>query len=151
MKIAYQAHEGQVDACGIPYIFHPFHLAEQMTDEATTCAALLHDVAEDTDVTLADLSKEFPKDIIANVWNWDKNWKVEWLENGKVMGTMTQYTGVDPYAHQVCTDKKRTMQSWISAASTGHMFRATPRNPKAKIEIRVTDRFGKVYQQNVSK
>ena len=58
---------------------------------------------------------------------------------------------VDPYAHQVCTDKKRTMQSWISAASTGHMFRATPRNPKAKIEIRVTDRFGKVYQQNVSK
>ena len=48
---------------------------------------------------------------------------------------MTQYTGVDPYAHQVCTDKKRTMQSWISAASTGHMFRATPRNPKAKIEI----------------
>ncbi len=64
MKIAYQAHEGQVDACGIPYIFHPFHLAEQMTDEATTCAALLHDVAEDTDVTLADLSKEFPKDIV---------------------------------------------------------------------------------------
>ena len=99
----------------------------------------------------AGISKEFPKDIIANVWNWDKNWKVEWLENGKVMGLMTQYTGVDPYAHQVCTDKKRTMQSWISAASTGHMFRATPRNPKAKIEIRVTDRFGKVYQQNVSK
>lgn len=96
-------------------------------------------------------SKEFPKDIIANVWNWDKNWKVEWLENGKVMGTMTQYTGVDPYAHQVCTDKKRTMQSWISAASTEHMFRATPHNPKAKIEIRVTDRFGKVHQQNVSK
>ena len=64
MKIAYQAHEGQVDACGIPYIFHPFHLAEQMTDEATTCAALLHDVIEDTDVTLADLSKEFPKDIV---------------------------------------------------------------------------------------
>lgn len=99
----------------------------------------------------AGTSKEFPKDIIANVWNWDKNWKVEWLENGKVMGTMTQYTGVDPYAHQVCTDKKRTMQSWISAASTGHLFRATPRNPKAKIEVRVTDRFGKVYQQNVSK
>lgn len=33
----------------------------------------------------AGTSKEFPKDIIANVWNWDKNWKVEWLENGKVM------------------------------------------------------------------
>lgn len=99
----------------------------------------------------AGTSKEFPKDIIANVWNWDKSWKVEWLEDGKVMGVMTQYTGIDPYARQVCIDKKKTMQSWISAANTEHMFRATPRNPKAKIEIRVTDRFGKVYQQNVSK
>lgn len=44
----------------------------------------------------AGTSKEFPKDIIANVWNWDKNWKVEWLENGKVMGTMTQYTRSRP-------------------------------------------------------
>lgn len=93
----------------------------------------------------------FPKDIIANVWNWDKNWKVEWLENGKVMGAMTQYTGVDPYAHKVCTDKKRTMQSWISAANTGHMFRATPENPRANIEIKVTDRFGNVYLQTISK
>lgn len=99
----------------------------------------------------AGTSKEFPKDIIANVWNWDKNWKVEWLENGKVMGAMTQYTGVDPYAHKVCTDKKRTMQSWISAANTGHMFRATPENPRANIKIKVTDRFGNVYLQTISK
>ena len=47
--------------------------------------------------------------------------------------------------------QKKNHAELISAASTGHMFRATPRNPKAKIEIRVTDRFGKVYQQNVSK
>jgi len=36
-------------------VFHPFHLAEQMTDEATTVTALLHDVVEDTDYTLEDL------------------------------------------------------------------------------------------------
>lgn len=35
---------------------HPVHLAEQMDDEATTCAALLHDVIEDTDTTLDDMT-----------------------------------------------------------------------------------------------
>ena len=48
IKIAYKAHEGQYDQSGVPYILHPVHLAEQMTDETTTCIALLHDVLEDT-------------------------------------------------------------------------------------------------------
>lgn len=40
----------------MPYVYHPFHLAEQMNDEDTTIVALLHDVVEDTDYTLDDLS-----------------------------------------------------------------------------------------------
>lgn len=64
MKIAYDAHHGQKDAGGIPYIFHPIHLAEQMDSEITVCAALLHDVVEDTDITLEELKQEFPKEII---------------------------------------------------------------------------------------
>ena len=55
MRIAFQAHKDQVDKSGMPYIFHPYHLAEQMTDEITTCVALLHDVAEDTDITFDEL------------------------------------------------------------------------------------------------
>lgn len=64
MQIAYKAHHNQVDKSGVPYIFHPFHLAEQMTDEYSVCAALLHDVAEDTSVTLEELSKDFPSEVI---------------------------------------------------------------------------------------
>lgn len=64
MMIAYDAHHGQVDKQGIPYIFHPFHVAEQMTDELSTCVALLHDVVEDSDVTLDDLAQEFPIEVI---------------------------------------------------------------------------------------
>lgn len=60
MDIAYHAHHGQLDYNGIPYIFHPIHLAEQMDDEISCCVALLHDVVEDTAVTLADLELEFP-------------------------------------------------------------------------------------------
>ena len=57
MTIAYNAHHGQLDKSGVPYIFHPFHVAEQMTTEATTVTALLHDVVEDTKYTLDDITE----------------------------------------------------------------------------------------------
>lgn len=56
MKLCFEAHKNQVDKSGMPYVFHPFHLAEQMQDEVTTVVALLHDVVEDTDCTIADLT-----------------------------------------------------------------------------------------------
>ena len=60
MQIAYEAHHGQLDKCGMPYIFHPYHLAEQMEDEYAVCVALLHDVLEDTDYPREALAAEFP-------------------------------------------------------------------------------------------
>ena len=64
IKIAYNAHHGQVDKGGMPYVLHPVHLAEQMEDEYSTCVALLHDVVEDTGVTLEELEKIFPQPVI---------------------------------------------------------------------------------------
>lgn len=55
LQLCFAAHKEQTDKSGMPYVFHPFHLAEQMTDEETTVVALLHDVVEDTDYTVADL------------------------------------------------------------------------------------------------
>ena len=55
MQIAYRAHHGQVDKSGVPYLYHPIHLAEQMNDEVTVTAALLHDVLEDSPMTAAEL------------------------------------------------------------------------------------------------
>ena len=63
MHIAYNAHHGQLDKSGAPYIFHPIHLAEQMDDEISCCIALLHDTVEDTSVSLEDLRKEFPASV----------------------------------------------------------------------------------------
>ena len=63
MKFAYRAHHGQTDSSGVPYVFHPFHLAEQMSDELSVCVALLHDVGEDTSVTMEELEQEFPKEV----------------------------------------------------------------------------------------
>lgn len=65
LKLCFAAHEYQVDKSGIPYVFHPFHLAEQMKDEASTVTALLHDVVEDTDYTLEDLRQMgYPEQIL---------------------------------------------------------------------------------------
>jgi hypothetical protein len=58
MKIAYDSHKNQIDKGGLPYIYHPIHLAEQLTSEAEIVVALLHDVVEDTDWTLEMLTEE---------------------------------------------------------------------------------------------
>lgn len=67
MCLAYAAHHGQRDRSGMPYILHPVHLAEQMEDELSTCAALLHDTLEDTWVTPEELRREFPSEVTAAV------------------------------------------------------------------------------------
>lgn len=65
MQLCFQAHKEQFDKSGIPYIFHPIHLVEQMTDEYTTVVALLHDVVEDTDYTIEDLIQMgYPEPVI---------------------------------------------------------------------------------------
>ncbi|MGM9554248.1 MAG: HD domain-containing protein [Faecousia sp.] len=66
LKLCFEAHKEQTDKSGMPYVFHPFHLAEQMETEETVIAALLHDVVEDTAYTLQDLAgMGFPETVIA--------------------------------------------------------------------------------------
>ncbi|MBQ2938823.1 MAG: GTP pyrophosphokinase [Clostridia bacterium] len=66
LAICFEAHKDQADKSGLPYVFHPFHLAEQMEDEVTTVVALLHDVVEDTDWTFEGLAAEgFAPEAIA--------------------------------------------------------------------------------------
>lgn len=68
LKLCFAAHKDQTDKSGLPYVFHPFHLAEQMPDELTTVVALLHDVVEDTPYTLEDLAKlGFPQKVLSTL------------------------------------------------------------------------------------
>ena len=64
MNIAYNAHMGQLDKSGVPYIYHPIHLAEQMDTEEECIVALLHDTVEDTNITFEELEKEFSETVI---------------------------------------------------------------------------------------
>jgi GTP pyrophosphokinase len=70
-EVAKRAHQDQVRRSGDPYISHPLSVARILAglglDDVTIAAALLHDAVEDTDVTLADISKDFGTDVAAIV------------------------------------------------------------------------------------
>ena len=62
-RLANEKHKGQKRSSGEPYIIHPLNvayiLADIGLDDSTICAALLHDIVEDTDVTDKELRSQF--------------------------------------------------------------------------------------------
>jgi len=68
---AARAHKGQIRRSGEPYLSHPLEVARMLSEMKLDCvtlaAGLLHDVLEDTDVTAAELQKDFGKEIAALV------------------------------------------------------------------------------------
>ena len=102
MKFCYRGHKDQFDKSGIPYVFHPIHLAEQMTDEDTTIVALLHDLVEDTEFTLEDLRKEgFSETVV------------------EAVALMTHAEGV-PYMEYVAKIKENPVARAVKLADLTH-------------------------------
>lgn len=73
LKLSFKVHQNKLDAGGSPYVYHPFYVAMQMTDELSVCVALLHDVVEDTQnsknpITIKKLKKKgFPDEVVEAV------------------------------------------------------------------------------------
>jgi (p)ppGpp synthase/HD superfamily hydrolase len=68
IEIAAAAHAGQVDKAGQPYILHPLRVMFRVQGDRQRIAAVLHDVVEDTPVTLADLEVEgFSPEVLAAI------------------------------------------------------------------------------------
>lgn len=80
MQIAYDAHLGQVDKAGVPYIYHPIHLAEQTHKEEECIVALLHDTVEDSDVSFEELEKIFPETVIEALKLLTHDKKVDYMD-----------------------------------------------------------------------
>lgn len=88
-----------------------------------------------------------PQSIVANVWNYDPTWKVEWEEDGVPQGSMIQYGGWDRniVADVEARREKEFTWKYIGAGETSHLFYATPSDPSADVKITVTDHFGRKY------
>ncbi|MBO4693103.1 MAG: bifunctional (p)ppGpp synthetase/guanosine-3',5'-bis(diphosphate) 3'-pyrophosphohydrolase [Clostridia bacterium] len=102
LKLCFEAHKNQVDKSGMPYVFHPFHLAEQMEDENTATVALLHDVVEDTEYSLDDLKNMgFPQQVI------------------EALGLLTHDKSV-PYMDYIAEIKKNPIAKAVKLADLKH-------------------------------
>lgn len=87
------------------------------------------------------------KRLMVNVWNWDAEWKVEWWANGKYMGKMEATKGFDPLTVKLYKgDKLPQGRTFAEPKRTDHLFMAHVNPEINNIKIKVTDRFGKVYQ-----
>ncbi len=68
IEVALKAHTGHKDRNGCPYILHPLHVMMQMDEPSAMMAAVLHDVVEDSDITLQQLrAAGFGDDVVEAV------------------------------------------------------------------------------------
>ena len=68
IELAKQHHEGQTDKAGKPYIEHPLRVMSQVESEEEKIVAVLHDIVEDTDISLDDLRNEgFSEKVVSAV------------------------------------------------------------------------------------
>lgn len=91
-------------------------------------------------------------EVLINVWNYDKNWKVEVTENGQSL-VVTRVSVLDPL-HIVSYSAQRLNVNAVPTADfvtskTAHMFKVKASSPISTLEIKVTDRFGKVYRETM--
>jgi len=74
LRIAVEAHAGQVDKSGKPYIFHPLRVCCRCFTDEEKMVALLHDTIEDTEITTEDLLSEgFPPYIVEAILSISRN------------------------------------------------------------------------------
>lgn len=88
--------------------------------------------------------------VVAKIIGWDSMWRVEWLEDGVMMGRMEQIEIVDPdYMHYVETeaDYSEIIMARLrrSAYPHKHYFRCRRTTQNSEITIIATDRFGRVF------
>ena len=91
-------------------------------------------------------------DVLINVWGYDPEWTVEVSEGGTPL-TVERVTAMDPL-HIISYEAKRlnagaTPTSSFVTGNTAHMFRVRASSATSTLEIKVTDRFGRVYTETM--
>jgi len=112
-----------------------------------------------TDAALAPFagvyaSPNSSNEVLINVWGYESKWKVEVKEAGTAL-TVKRVTAMDPL-HIISYEAKRLNAGAAPTSSfvtgpTAHMFKVTASGPATTLEITVTDRFGNVYTETMTR
>ncbi len=86
-----------------------------------------------------------PDEFGANVWDWDPEWTVTWVEDGVRRGRMARRVGRDPRAVDLFEGDRPDRFSWIEPARTGHLFYAPVALDHGRLRVEATDRFGRTH------
>ena len=89
--------------------------------------------------------------VVANVWDYDPEWKIEYFEDGVKVCDMERFKTQDPLARELYKDPSSLKRTWVYAAPTENMFRAKYSADAKVLEVRATDRFGRVYKEIVER
>lgn len=94
-----------------------------------------------------------PNSVVANIWDWDPAWKVEWFEDGVSKGAMEQVVDYSPYfineIYDAYFNKGESTPSYKKPNLNYHYFAATPSQYAKKVSISVENRFGQKWFQDV--
>ena len=127
MIIAYEAHKNQVDKSGVPYIYHPIHVAEQMNTENECIIALLHDVVEDTNVTFKQLEEVFSKEII------------------DILKLLTREENIE-YDEYIKRIKNNSIACKVKIADLTHNLDKTRLNFVTEVDVKRNEKYKKALQ-----
>ncbi len=91
-----------------------------------------------------------PNAMVANVWNYDDKWNIEWFEDGIAKGKMERIADFDPAAVALYKGPSLPVKhKWVEPNLTEHLFMALPSSTAKELKVKATDRFGNVYEKNV--
>ena len=128
LRLSFEAHKDQVDKDNIPYVFHPYEVAEAMDDETSVCVALLHDIIEDTDYTARNLrDMGFPEEIVT---------AVEVLTHSKAV----------PYMDYVARVKENPLAKKVKLADLKHNMTRERMEHPTKQDIARWEKYEKAYE-----
>lgn len=114
--------------------------------------SLDHGVDYQAEYYLPGKSRLHPNAVVANVWDFDEEWTIEWYEDGRMMGPMKQVLDYSPvYEVEINTRYKgRTIPGYKLPRPNTHYFIAVPSQYAKNVEIVISDRFGHEWKKTVS-
>ena len=99
-------------------------------------------------------TKKNPESVVVNLWDYDRNWRVLWFEDGVHKGSMKRVKEYNPLhtaeVEATFAKKGKPVTNWKKTTKSNHYFAAKPSEGAKKITIIISNPFGKEWVENIN-